>query len=101
MCKDLGLVDRIPRLTCAQTTNVDITCITSLDGRSLKPAKANAAFASIIQLRDPVSTDGVVYALKNSNDIVEEVTKGGVDGCHGASRFYWYVDMPSYWRGMH
>ncbi|XAR67127.1 Threonine synthase [Bertholletia excelsa] len=50
MCKDLGLVDRIPRL--AETT-----------------------FASAIQIGDPVSIDRAVFALKNSNGIVEEATE--------------------------
>ena len=37
--------------------------------------KANSTFASAIQIGDPVSIDRAVYALKNSNGIVEEATE--------------------------
>ncbi|KAE8674156.1 Threonine synthase 2 [Hibiscus syriacus] len=39
------------------------------------PVKAKTTFASAIQIGDPVSIDRAVYALKNSNGIVEEVTE--------------------------
>ena len=37
--------------------------------------KANTTFTSAVQIGDPVSIDRVVYALKNSNGIVEKATK--------------------------
>ena len=37
--------------------------------------KANSTFASAIQIGDPVSIDRAIYALKNSNGIVEEATE--------------------------
>ncbi|XWS70052.1 hypothetical protein CRYUN_Cryun03dG0016100 [Craigia yunnanensis] len=40
-----------------------------------KAVKANTTFASAIQIGDPVSIDRAVYALKNSNGIVEEATE--------------------------
>ncbi|KAE8667077.1 Threonine synthase 1 [Hibiscus syriacus] len=40
-----------------------------------KAVEANTTFASAIQIGDPVSIDRAVYALKNSNGIVEEATE--------------------------
>ncbi|GFS43459.1 pyridoxal-5'-phosphate-dependent enzyme family protein [Actinidia rufa] len=40
-----------------------------------KPVKASDTFASAIQIGDPVSIDRAVYALKNSNGIVEEASE--------------------------
>jgi len=37
--------------------------------------KAETTFGSAIQIRDPVSIDRAVFALKNSNGIVEEATE--------------------------
>lgn len=37
--------------------------------------KANTTFASAIQIGDPVSIDRAVFALQNSNGIVEEATE--------------------------
>ncbi|KAF9609353.1 hypothetical protein IFM89_015608 [Coptis chinensis] len=49
MCKELGLVDRMPKLV-----------------------KANSTFASAIQIGDLVSIGRALYDLQNSNGIVEE-----------------------------
>ncbi|KAL0341855.1 UNVERIFIED_CONTAM: Threonine synthase, chloroplastic [Sesamum calycinum] len=43
--------------------------------KDFKPVKAGTTFASAIQIGDPVSIDRAVYALKNSNGIVEEATE--------------------------
>ena len=43
--------------------------------KDFKAVKANSTFASAIQIGDPVSIDRAVYALKNSNGIVEEATE--------------------------
>ncbi|KAJ7951556.1 Pentatricopeptide repeat-containing protein [Quillaja saponaria] len=43
--------------------------------KEFKPVKENSTFGSAIQIGDPVSTDRVVHALKNSNGIVEEATE--------------------------
>ncbi|KAI3463240.1 hypothetical protein Pfo_019903 [Paulownia fortunei] len=43
--------------------------------KAFKAVKAGRTFASAIQIGDPVSIDRAVYALKNSNGIVEEETE--------------------------
>jgi threonine synthase len=76
MCHELGLVDRIPRLVCAQAANANPLYVHYKSGwDEFKPVKANTTFASAIQIGDPVSIDRAVFALKASNGIVEEATE--------------------------
>lgn len=77
MCKELGLVDRIPKLVCAQAANANPLYLHYKSGfdQDFNPMKADTTFASAIQIGDPVSIDRAVYALKKSNGIVEEATE--------------------------
>ncbi|KAL9270784.1 Threonine synthase, chloroplastic-like protein, partial [Drosera capensis] len=76
MCLDLGLVDRIPRLVCAQAANANPLYLYYKSGwKEFKAVKAETTFASAIQIGDPVSIDRAVFALQNSNGIVEEATE--------------------------
>ncbi|KAK3220434.1 hypothetical protein Dsin_014404 [Dipteronia sinensis] len=76
MCKELGLVDRISRLVCAQAANANPLYLYYKSG--WKDFKANTT-ASAIQIGDPVLIDRVVYALKNCDGIVEEATEELMD----------------------
>ncbi|KAI5065260.1 hypothetical protein GOP47_0019955 [Adiantum capillus-veneris] len=76
MCKELGLTNRIPRLVCAQAANANPLYLHYKAGwKNFLPVKASPTFASAIQIGDPVSIDRAVYALKNSDGIVEEATE--------------------------
>lgn len=76
MCKELGLTNRIPRLVCAQASNANPLYLHYKAGwKNFTPVKAASTFASAIQIGDPVSIDRAVYALKNSDGIVEEATE--------------------------
>jgi len=76
MCKELGLVNDIPRLVCAQAANANPLYLHYKSGwNDFKPVTANSTFASAIQIGDPVSIDRAVYAMKNSDGIVEEATE--------------------------
>ena len=76
MCEELGLVDRIPRLVCAQSANANPLYLYYKSGwKNFKPVTANSTFASAIQIGDPVSIERAVYALQNSDGIVEEATE--------------------------
>lgn len=76
MCRDLGLVDKIPRLVCAQAANANPLYLYYKAGwKNFKAIKAETTFASAIQIGDPVSIDRAVFALKNSNGIVEEASE--------------------------
>ncbi|KAH7276400.1 hypothetical protein KP509_39G005500 [Ceratopteris richardii] len=76
MCRELGLTDRIPRLVCAQAANANPLYLHYKAGwKNFSPVKAAPTFASAIQIGDPVSIDRAVYALQNSDGIVEEATE--------------------------
>lgn len=76
MCKELGLVDRIPRLVCAQAANANPLYLYYKAGwKDFQAVTANETFASAIQIGDPVSIDRAVFALRNSDGIVEEATE--------------------------
>lgn len=76
MCEELGLVDRIPRLVCAQAQNANPLYRYYKSGwKEFSPVKAETTFASAIQIGDPVSVERAVYALRSSGGIVEEATE--------------------------
>jgi threonine synthase len=74
MCKELGLVDRVPRMVVAQAQNANPLYRAYEKGwENYEPMKAENTFASAIQIGDPVSIDRAIYALTESNGVVEEV----------------------------
>ncbi|KAL6610601.1 hypothetical protein ACP70R_040570 [Stipagrostis hirtigluma subsp. patula] len=76
MCRVLGLVDRVPRLVCAQAANANPLYRYYKSGwTEFQPQVAEPTFASAIQIGDPVSVDRAVVALKATNGIVEEATE--------------------------
>ncbi|WIA24113.1 hypothetical protein OEZ86_007318 [Tetradesmus obliquus] len=76
MCQELGLVDRIPRLVCAQAANANPLYQAFQKGwQHYEPMKAQTTFASAIQIGDPVSIDRAILALGDANGIVEEATE--------------------------
>ena len=77
-CRDLGLVDRLPRLVVAQAENANplYRCFQNgLDPAKFEAMKAEATFASAIQIGDPVSIDRAILALKETDGIVEEASE--------------------------
>lgn len=78
MCRDLGLVDRLPRLVVAQAENANplYRCFQNgLDPAKFEAMKAEATFASAIQIGDPVSIDRAILALRETNGIVEQASE--------------------------
>lgn len=76
MCRELGLVDRVPRLVCAQAANADPLYLYYKSGwKEFRPVTASTTFASAIQIGDPVSIDRAVFAIQSSDGIVEEATE--------------------------
>ena len=76
MCKDLGLVDKLPRMVVAQAHNANPLYRAYKAGfENFEAIKAEPTFASAIQIGDPVSIDRAIYALKETNGIVEEATE--------------------------
>ncbi len=76
MCKDLGLVDRLPRMVVAQAANANPLYRAYKKGwDKFEAVKAEPTFASAIQIGDPVSIDRAIYALTETDGIVEEATE--------------------------
>ncbi|XP_020253543.1 threonine synthase 1, chloroplastic-like [Asparagus officinalis] len=76
LCRELGLVDKVPRLVCAQAANANpLYLYYKSEWKDFKPVIASQTFASAIQIGDPVSIDRAVHALKATNGIVEEATE--------------------------
>jgi threonine synthase len=81
MCKDLGLVDRMPRLVCAQAQNANPLYKAYKEKQRtgswqhFEPVKAQTTFASAIQIGDPVSIDRAILALEATDGIVEEASE--------------------------
>ncbi|KAL6662128.1 hypothetical protein ACP70R_001512 [Stipagrostis hirtigluma subsp. patula] len=76
MRRVLGLVDRVPRLVCAQAANANpLYRYYKSWWTEFQPQVAEPTFASAIQIGDPVYVDRAVVALKATNGIVEEATE--------------------------
>jgi len=88
MCHELGLIDRMPRLVCAQAENANPLHKYYKSGyKDFEPVKAKNTFASAIQIGDPVSIHRAVYALQKTNGIVEQASEEELmDACARADR---------------
>jgi len=76
MCKDLGLIERLPRLIVAQAQNANPLYQAYKNGYdNFQPVKAQTTFASAIQIGDPVSIDRAILALKATDGVVEEASE--------------------------
>ena len=76
MCKDLGLVDKLPRMVVAQAQNANPLYRAFKNGwENFVPIKAEPTFASAIQIGDPVSINRAIYALTECNGLVEEASE--------------------------
>ena len=76
MCKDLGLVDKLPRLVCAQADNANPLYRAFRDGwDSFENVKAAQTFASAIQIGAPVSVDRAILALRETDGVVESASE--------------------------
>ncbi len=76
MMKELGIVDRLPRLVCAQVQNANPLYLSYLkDFKEYKPVQAQKTLASAIQIGDPVSVHRAIRTLKMFNGVVEQATE--------------------------
>ncbi|AKV02771.1 Threonine synthase [Labilithrix luteola] len=88
MARDLGLVDRLPRLCVAQAANADPMYRAFMKGQTeVTPVVAKATQASAIRIGNPVSAPRAMAALKAMNGVVEEATEQELaDACAKADR---------------
>jgi threonine synthase len=73
---ELGMIDRLPRLVCAQTERANPLYRAYREGfANLQPVTAGSTYATAIQIGNPVSFGKAVRALKATNGIVEQASE--------------------------
>jgi len=76
MMKALKLIDRLPRIACAQSEKANPLYLSYLtDFQEYWPIKAQKTLASAIQIGDPVSYERAVKVLKQFEGVVEQVSE--------------------------
>lgn len=77
MMKELGMINKFPRLICAQASKANPLYRSYLTGfKEYKPVHAQKTLASAIQIGNPVSINKAIKVLKLFDGIVEEATEG-------------------------
>ena len=76
MLLELGIIDKLPRLVCAQAERADPLYRSYKSGfKKFKPIQAKKTLASAIQIGDPVSFKKAIRTLQEFEGIVEEATE--------------------------
>jgi threonine synthase len=86
--KEIGLLDRLPRLAVAQSANANPLYRSYLQGFDrFEPIHAERTLASAIQIGDPVSIQKAIRTLKLFNGVVEQASENELsDACARADR---------------
>jgi threonine synthase len=76
MMRELGLIDQLPRIACAQAARANPLYLSYLTGyQEYKPVAARKTLASAIQIGDPVSYERAVKTLQAFDGVVEQATE--------------------------
>jgi threonine synthase len=76
MMQQLGLIDRLPRLVCAQAERANPLYRSYLSGfKTYEPVVAQQTLATAIQIGNPVSIDRAIKTLQRFDGIVEQATE--------------------------
>ena len=76
MMKELGLIDKLPRIACAQAERANPFYLSYQSTfREYRPVVAQKTLASAIQIGDPVSFERAVRTLTAFEGIVEQATE--------------------------
>lgn len=76
LARDLGLVDRLPRLVCAQAAAANPLYRAFQSGfERFEPQTAGPTAATAIRIGDPVSLDRAIRALRACDGVVEQATE--------------------------
>jgi threonine synthase len=92
--RDLGMIDRLPRLVCAQTERANPLYRSYKEGfRNLQPVTAGSTYATAIQIGNPVSFGKAVRALRATAGIVEQASEAElVNASAEVDRFGFFND---------
>jgi threonine synthase len=85
---DLGLIDRKPRIVCAQAEAANPLYLSyRRDFEVFEPIAARPTIANAIQIGNPVSIEKAIGALQRYDGIVEQATEAEIaDACARADR---------------
>jgi threonine synthase len=88
MMKELGVIDRLPRLVVAQAKNANPMYRAFSEGKkTVAPVVAQATQASAIRIGNPVSAPRAMRALEAMRGVVEEASEDELaDACARADR---------------
>ena len=88
MMKALGVVDKLPRILCAQSAHANPLYLSYQTGfRTYRPVVAADTAASAIQIGHPVSYERAVQVLRELDGVVEQATEQELaDACAQADR---------------
>ncbi len=76
MMKELGLIDRIPKIVLAQAEKANPLYLAYKNGwDTFSPIEAGSTMASAIRIGNPVSVKKAIKVLKEFNGIVEQATE--------------------------
>jgi len=76
MAHQLGLIDRLPRICCAQSSQANPLYRSYLRGfETFEPTKARKTLASAIQIGNPVSVWKAIRILKDFGGVVEQASE--------------------------
>ena len=94
LMRELGMIDRLPRLVCAQTERANPLYRAYRDGfKNLQPVVAGSTYATAIQIGNPVSFGKAVRALRATDGIVEQATEAElVNASAEVDRFGFFND---------
>jgi threonine synthase len=76
LMKQLGVIDRLPRIACAQSARANPLYLSYQTGfETYRPIQAQKTLASAIQIGDPVSYERAVKVLRRFEGVVEQATE--------------------------
>ena len=76
MMRDLGLIEKLPRIVVAQAEHANPLYRSYQNGfKSFEPVQAQKTLASAIQIGDPVSVQKAIRVLKQFDGIVEQASE--------------------------
>ena len=76
LMRELGMIDRFPRIVCAQAAKANPLYLSYLSGfEEYEPVTAGDTVASAIRIGNPVSIKKAIKVLKSFNGIVEQATE--------------------------
>jgi threonine synthase len=85
LMRDLGLIDRLPRIACAQAAHANPLYLSYLSGfEEYRAVQAQKTLASAIQIGAPVSYERAVKVLRAFEGVVEQASEDEL--AHAAAR---------------